>query len=179
MDHKYKNKNVEEKYNANKKKEREKNHKKKEKKRSSNDSKDSDKSKKREFNEKVIKFVQYDDLIKETMLEHRKQINELKTQKKELELFLIDYLDEMGNDIINYGTNDTIKRIEKQKKGPINKEIMRVSIIEDMKKGGFIKTEEQGEKIIEKMFETMENKRPVTNVVELKRKHKKSGKESE
>jgi hypothetical protein len=30
--------------------------------------------------------------------------------------------------------------------------------------------DEQGEQIIERMFESMEMKRPVTNVVELKRK---------
>jgi hypothetical protein len=138
---------------------------------SSDKSKDSDKmKKKRDFSEKVIKFIQYDDLIKETMIEHRKQINELKTQKKELELFLIDYLDEINNDIINCGESDVIKKVEKQKKAPLNKTLMKKSIIEDMIKEKFIKTEEQGEKIIEKMFENMENKRAVTNVVELKRK---------
>lgn len=134
------------------------------------ETKDSGKSKKRDFQERVIKFIQYDDLIKETMLEHRKQINELKAQKKELELYLIEFLDEMKNDIINYGENDVIKKVERQKKAPLNKEIMRKAIIEDMIKEKFIKTEAQGEKIIEKMFESMENKRPVTNIVELKRK---------
>jgi hypothetical protein len=137
----------------------------------SDKSKDSDKmKKKRDFSEKVIKFIQYDDLIKETMLEHRKQINELKIQKKELELFLIDYLEEINNDVINCGESDVIKKVEKQKKAPLNKTLMKKSIIEDMIKEKFIKTEEQGEKIIEKMFENMENKRTVTNVIELKRK---------
>jgi len=65
-----------------------------------NKNKDINKNKKRDFQEKVIKFIQYDDLIKETMIQHRKDINELKVQKKELELFLLDYLDEMNNDII-------------------------------------------------------------------------------
>lgn len=128
------------------------------------------KAKKRDFQEKVIKFIQYDDLIKETLLNHRKEINELKLQKKELELYLIDFLEEMNNDIINYGESDVIKKVERQKKAPLNKEIMRKAIIEDMIKEKFIKSETQGEKIIEKMFESMENKRPVTNVVELKRK---------
>ena len=47
---------------------------------------------------------------------------------------------------------------------------MRVSIIEDMQKSGFIKTEKEGDKIIERMFETMENKRPIKSIIELKRK---------
>jgi hypothetical protein len=76
----------------------------------------------------------------------------------------------MNNDIINYGENDVLKKVEKQKKAPLNKDIMRVAIMEDMKKSGFIKNDEQGEQIIERMFESMEMKRPVTNVVELKRK---------
>lgn len=130
----------------------------------------SDKSKKRDFSEKVIKFIQYDDLIKETMLQHRKEINELKTQKKQIELIILDYLEKMNNDVINYGENDVLRRVEKQKKAPLNKDIMRVAIIEDMKKSGFIKNDEQGSEIIERMFESMENKRPVTNIVELKRK---------
>lgn len=139
--------------------------------------KEGDKSKKkRDFSEKVIKFIQYDDLIKETMLEHRKQINELKVQKKELELFLIDYLDEINNDIINCGESDIIKKVEKQKKAPLNKSLMKKSIIDDLIKEKFVKNEEQGEKIIEKMFENMENKRQITHVVELKRKSLKKNK---
>lgn len=125
---------------------------------------------KTEFFEKVNKYIQYDDIIKETMMDHRKEINELKSQKKDLELYLLKYLERIEQDTINVGETDRIVKVEKQRKAPLSKEIMRCAIIEDLKKEGKIENEKEGEEIIERMFKSMENKRPVKSIVQLKRK---------
>jgi hypothetical protein len=123
-----------------------------------------------EFFEKVNKYLQYDDVIKESMIEHRKEINELKSQKKNLELYLLDYLESVNNDIINVGESDKLVKVERQKKAPLNKEIIKCAIIDDLKERGIIKNEKEGEDTIERMFESMENKRAIKNIVQLKRK---------
>jgi hypothetical protein len=78
--------------------------------------KDNNKIRKNDFVEYVVKYMKYDELLNKTIIEHKKEIDELKMQKKELEFFLIKYLDENDNDIINYGKNIILKKIERRTK---------------------------------------------------------------
>lgn len=131
---------------------------------------------KTEFFEKVNKYIQYDDLIKKEMLKFRKEVNTLKEEKKDLETYLLKYLEVQKGDTINVG-DEKILKVETQKKAPLNKEIMKSVIIDDMKKEGFIRNEREGEIIIQRMFDSMEKNRPITNVVKLQRKKPKGKKQ--
>lgn len=120
----------------------------------------------KEFIDKVKEYIKIDDLIKEKA--------ELVKEKKELEVFLLEYLKNKKMDTINVGTS-TIKRVEKDKKDPINKKEIKKKLLDDMKKEGLIKTDGvvkshiEGDKFIQSMLEAME-KRPVTKVYKLERK---------
>jgi hypothetical protein len=128
------------------------------------------KKEKNNFNENVVKFIKYDDLIKETILEHRNAIKELKSKKKENELLLINYLNKNGNDIINYGNSDVIKKIERNKRKSLNIKIIKSSILDDLKSSGIINDDIEGDRIINRIMNSMKNKRPITKIVELIRK---------
>ena len=88
----------------------------------------------------------------------------------------VEYLDKIDNDVINYGEDEVIKKVERQKKAPINKTIIKSTLINDMKSMGFVKTELEGEKIVTKMFDNMESKRETKSIVELKRRQVKKPK---
>lgn len=135
------------------------------------------KSEKIEFFGKLDKYLHYDNLIKETMLEHRKAINNLKSQKKELEHFLLLYLEKIRKDTINVGDEKLVK-VDKHKKKPLNKNIIKLAIIEDLKSEKLIKSNEEGEDIVKRMFESMENKRPIEQITQLKRKGPRKKKEN-
>jgi hypothetical protein len=73
------------------------------------------KSEKINFNEKVLKFLYYDDLIKKTKEQYKKELKELKNQKKQMESFIINYLNHIDNDIINQGGKEILKKVEKKR----------------------------------------------------------------
>jgi hypothetical protein len=139
---------------------------------SSNSSKSSDNQKVKstkgndEFVKKVKEYIKVDDLIKEK--------SELVKEKKELETFLLEYLKNKKMDSINVGT-DTIKRVQKDKKDPINKKEIKNKLLNDMKKEGLFKNDGQvkshtnGNELIQSILEAMD-KRPVTKVYKLERK---------
>jgi len=135
-----------------------------------------DKFIKTEFFEKVTKYIQYDDLIKKESSKYKKAVETLKTEKIDLEFYLLKYLESKNGDLINYD-GGKLQKVESIKKSAINKDIMKQAILEDLKKEGFIKNNEQGEKILERMFDSMENKREVQSVIKLKRIQDKPPKE--
>jgi hypothetical protein len=132
---------------------------------SDTESVDSSKKKdpKQEFTDKVKEFLKVDDLIR--------QKNELVKQKREIEGFLLKYLeDKKVNEVKIEG--HTIKRVIKDKKDPIDKKSIKKTLLDEMKKEGFVKkdglvkSDMDGDKIIQYVLETME-KRPVSKVTKL------------
>jgi len=124
------------------------------------------------LHEFIVKYIDYDDQIKEETKRSRETIHTLKDEKNKLESSIIQSLDVVGGDTANYTANDTSGRLVKVnsvRKGPINKDIIKNTIIEDMIKNKIWDSEQDGEVIMNRLFETMEAKRDVKNVVKLKR----------
>ena len=123
----------------------------------------SKKDPKQAFADKVKEFLKVDDLIK--------QKNELAKQKKEIEGILLKYLEDKKIDEINV-EGYTIKRTMKEKKDPIDKKSIKKTLLDEMKKeglvkkDGFVKSDTDGDKIIQYVLETME-KRPISKVAKL------------
>lgn len=127
-------------------------------------------SKKDEINKIVKKYIKIDDLIKEK--------TELNKEKKELENVILDYLKNKKMDTITID-NIIIKRVEKDKKEPLNKKDIKQKLLDDLKKEGFVKNDgvvkshTDGNQFIQTMLEAME-KRPITKIHKLERKGLKS-----
>lgn len=138
------------------------------------DTQDSSKKKTTEFYEKMVKFIKYDDLIKTKMDEHRKCINNLKTEKKNAELWLLNSIEKMKNkdgepvDTISYSGGE-LKKIEIQKKTSINKDVIKKSIMDNLVIHKLVDNEMSGQTILENILNSIENNRNVTKEITLKK----------
>ena len=100
-----------------------------------------------EFKESIIKYITMDDLIREEMIEHREKINNLKTQRMELEAYIIKYLDAYEEEQVNLGDNQHLSKAQSVRKCGINKQLIQDSIYEQLKKEKMIKDEKINHKL--------------------------------
>ena len=135
---------------------------------------------KKDFLEKVIKYIKTDDLIRKETLEYKEKMNTLKEQKEDLETYILRYLDTVEEDQINIDHNGKLSKYESVRKSSINKDIIKESICEQLKKENIIKDEKKIKELAELTYDTMEKKREVKKKTYLKRtfeKKKKEGKQ--
>jgi len=122
-----------------------------------------------EFLDKVVKYVKIDDLIRKETLDYREKVNTLKEEKEVLETYILRYLDKVDNDVINVGSNGQIAKHETVRKSAINKDIIRESIFEQLKKEKLIKDDKKGKEIADITCELIDSKREVKTRTYLKR----------
>lgn len=108
----------------------------------------------KEFTQKVVEWVKLDDQLREI----RAKSKEITGEKKELEEWILQYLDEIGEKAISIGDGNLRKNVSKTK-APIKKENI-FATIKDM-----TKDENKASLITNKIFED----RPLTERVNLKR----------
>lgn len=76
-----------------------------------------------EFQENVIKFVKIDDLTKKK----QKEMSELRTQKKPCEEYVLSYLDQIGETVIEI-TSGKLRKNKSETKVPLTIEIIKQAI---------------------------------------------------
>lgn len=130
-----------------------------------------------EFLEKIVKYIKTDDLIRQETLEFKEKINTLKEEKSEIETFILRYLDHADEDIINIAGNGKLSKQESIRKGGLNKDIIKQSIFEQLKKENIIKDEKKGKELAENTYNLMEGKREKKTKVYLKRTFERKKKE--
>jgi hypothetical protein len=108
----------------------------------------------REFQEMVVKFVKIDDVIRKKEAE----IKELKSQKKPCEGFIIEYLDKIGESVIEI-TGGKLRKSRTETKGTLTQDIIKKAIDEK------VKDPDQ----VQQILSLMENMRPKKERVNLKR----------
>jgi len=114
----------------------------------------------KEFRESVLKYVKIDDLIRKKQAE----ILELKNLKKPCEEYIIKYLDELDENIVELNDGKLVKNKVEQKV-PLNQEIIKKAITDSVQDPDVVKI------ILDKM-----DKRPTNVKVNLKRTVKKEPK---
>lgn len=117
-----------------------------------------------EFKEKVKRFLYIDDKIRSK----HEQIKELKNLKKPCEEFIIKYLEQEEENIVNAPGGKLVKN-ESSTKAPIKMDIIKESIIEKSKNEKIFDTEEKYNRFLEAILELMDKKRPIKKRVNLKR----------
>jgi len=118
----------------------------------------------KEFQENVVKFVKLDDLMRKK----QQEMSELREQRKPCEQYILKYLDDVNENVIEI-TNGKLRKNKSETKSSINQDIMKNAITEKIK----------DPKIVEEIMKLMEEKRPLSTHVNLKRtgtRDKKDGK---
>ena len=108
----------------------------------------------KEFQENVIKFVKLDDLMKKKTQE----MSELRTQRKPCEDFILKYLDQIGEQVIEINTGK-LRKNKSETKIPLNQDIIKEAI----------ETVVKDPKLVAQIMEHMDDSRPKNTRVNLKR----------
>jgi hypothetical protein len=115
----------------------------------------------KEFEEKVIKFVKLDNLIRKKNTE----IKELKEQRKPCEDFILKYLDQIGQNTIDI-TGGKLRRNKSETKKSINNDIIKKSLTEKIK----------DPLAVDEILKIMEENRPLKTSINLKRTNERAKK---
>lgn len=128
--------------------------------------------------ENILNYLKIDDMIKEKNDSFRKEITPFKQLKNELEVYLIEYLDKMENDVINIGETNRIEKVETEVKSPITYDNIADGVIECLKTNEVSKgwSEDKLQKIIKDMIQRIDAKRNVKKTKKLVRKMEKEKK---
>lgn len=108
----------------------------------------------KEFQENVIKFVKIDDLIRKKTNE----VAELKSQKKPIETFILKYLDQVNESVVEI-TNGKLRKNKSETKAGLTIDIIKEAIEKKVK----------DPKIVDDILKSMEDMRPKATRVNLKR----------
>jgi predicted flavoprotein YhiN len=117
-----------------------------------------------EFKEKVNKFIHIDDRIRAK----QNEIKELKNKRKPCEDFIIEYLQQCQEEIINTKDGKLVKK-ESSTKGGLKMDIIKDSILEKSKNEKIFDSEDKYNRFLESIIELMDKKRPIKKKVNLRR----------
>ena len=122
-----------------------------------------------DFLEKIVKYVKTDDLIRKETVDFKEKINTLKEEKEHLETYILRYLDSVEEDLVNMTGNGKLIKTESVRKSAINKDIIKLSIYEQLKRENLIKDDDKGKLLVDSTYELMEGKREIRKKTYLKR----------
>jgi hypothetical protein len=108
----------------------------------------------KEFQENVVKFVKLDDLIRKK----RTELTELTDQKKPCEAYILKYLDDIGENVIDI-TNGKLRKNRSETKATLTQDVIKKALSEKILDGS----------VIEDIIKSMEEKRPTNTHVNIKR----------
>lgn len=108
----------------------------------------------KEFQENVKKFIHLDDLLRKK----QEEITELKKQKKPCEAYILKYLDDVNENVIEI-TDGKLRKNKSETKAQLTQDIIKNAILEKIK----------DPTIAEAIIKSMEDKRPLNSHTNLKR----------
>lgn len=108
----------------------------------------------KEFQERVIKFIKLDDMMREK----QKEIKELRSQRKICEDYILKSLDKMDEKVIDI-TNGRLRKNKAKTKSTLTNDMIKTAILEEV----------GDPKKVEKIMASMEERRPKVTHTNLKR----------
>jgi len=114
--------------------------------------------------EDIIKFLDYDDLIKKK----RKELSVVVKEKKKCEQNILDILIKENIDNVTANDKNVIQKLEKEHKGPVKLDMIK-SALEDLKKKKIINNEKQLASVSSEIMNLIETKRPIKKTIKIKR----------
>ncbi len=128
-----------------------------------------DKFFKSELMEKIIKYIKIDDSIKEKQKEIREQVKCLKTQKEDMEKYILSYLENINEDYVNIQGTAKLTKTTSISKGAIKPDNIKVSVIDGLKQQKVNLDEKKINEVIESVMECIDKNRPTKTRTYIKR----------
>jgi hypothetical protein len=124
---------------------------------------------KSELMEKIIKYIKIDDSIKEKQRELREQTKCLKTQKSDMEKYILSYLENINEDYVNIQGTAKLTRTTTISKGAIKPDNIKVSVIDGLKQQKINLDEKKISEVLESVMECIDKNRPTKTKTYIKR----------
>lgn len=119
--------------------------------------------------DRVVKYIKIDNVIKEKQDQHKKDMKAIKDAKDQLEVFLLEYLDNMDEEYIQLGKTSTLLKTETKTKLAPKMEDISYCILEGFKKYELYDDEDELKRVVKDFVETIDAKREVKTRKYLKR----------
>lgn len=124
---------------------------------------------KTELMEKIIKYIKIDDSIKEKQKEIRDQVKCLKTQKNDMEKYIIGYLENINQEFVNIEGTAKLTKTVTTSKGVIKPDNIKTSVVDSIKKQNIKIDEQKINNLLEDVLEFVDKNRPIKTKTYIKR----------
>ncbi len=131
---------------------------------------------KTELMEKIVKYIKIDDTIKEKQKELQIQVKALKTQKTDMEKYIISYLEAIKEDFVNIEGSCKLTRATSTTKGAIKMDNIKTSVVDGIRKQNINIDERKLNELLESVMVSVEQNRPTKTRTYIKRTKGKNGK---
>lgn len=129
-----------------------------------------------EFYEKVIKFVETDDLIRNETAVYREKMRTLKEDKKDLEQHILISLDRLDEEFVSIRGKGKLIKSQSITKGALKKELIEEAFNEGAKENGIFQNDDKKKFFIDKVIGLIDEKRPTKVRTYIRRtREKKTG----
>jgi len=113
-----------------------------------------------ELVEKITKYFQIDEIIKDKQKEMREMMKQLKIQKENIEKYIINYLEYINEEYINITGKGKLIKAVSITKGSINKENISKSLITGLQKTNINIDNERINNLLINLLNSIEDNRP-------------------
>jgi hypothetical protein len=124
---------------------------------------------KTELMEKIVKYIKIDDSIKEKQKEIRQQVKCLKTQKSDMEKYIIAYLENINEEFVNIEGTAKLTKTVSTSKGAIKPDNIKTSVIDSIKKQNIKIDENKINNLLEDVLVFVDKNRPTKTKTYIKR----------
>jgi len=124
---------------------------------------------KTELMEKIVKYIKIDDTIKDKQKELRLQMKALKTQKTDMEKYIISYLEAINEEFVNIQGTARLTKTTTNTKGAIKVDNIKLSVIDGIKKQNINLDERKITELLDSVVDNIEKNRPIKTKTYIKR----------
>jgi hypothetical protein len=124
---------------------------------------------KTELMEKIVKYIKIDDTIKDKQKELRLQMKALKTQKVDMEKYIISYLESINEEFVNIQGAARLTKTTTNTKGAIKVDNIKMSVIDGIKKQNINLDERKIGELLDSVVDNIEKNRPIKTKTYIKR----------
>jgi hypothetical protein len=122
-----------------------------------------------ELMEKIVKYIKIDDTIKDKQKELRLQMKALKTQKIDMEKYIISYLEAINQEFVNIEGTAKLTKTISNTKGAIKVDNIKLSLIDGIKKQNIKLDENKINELLDSVIDNVEKNRPTKTKTYIKR----------
>jgi hypothetical protein len=122
-----------------------------------------------ELLERITKYLKIDNTIKEKQKEIREYVKAMKTQKEDMEKYIIGYLNEVNEDFIKIEGEGKLTKTITTSKGAIKTDNIKSSVAAGLKKENITLDEKKFNELIGSILNMVEDNRPKKQRTYIKR----------